>query len=395
MQHAPPARFALALAAVTLIGPLAVHLYLPVVPAIKDAFAVSPGLAELSFSITLATMAVATLVYGSLSDRFGRRPVLLGGLALFLAGSVLSALAPSIAVLIGARLVQAVGAGCSITITRAMARDVYGPDKLVQAIAYLTMAYTLGPMISPPLGGFLLDHLGWRSVFWFAVMAGGAISLAAASILGETRRGGGAGRRSLLREYRALFADPRFSAFVLQSGFCSGTFFSIAAASPFLMEEMLHRSATEYGFLFFAFPGGYCLGNFVSSRLAGRVALERMVLAGSLINLAAVAAQAALIFCGGVSAFAIFGPGAVITFSQGIALPNAQAGAMQTAPELAGTAAGIGVFGQTLLAGVFAELYGLLADGTAVPMLEVSAFAAFLTILCGIVPVLLPARAAA
>jgi len=380
-----------ALAAVSLIGPLAIHLYLPVVPAIQQAFAVAPWLAELSFSITLATMAVATLVYGTLSDRLGRRPVLLWGLGLFLGGSVLSAAAGSIGVLIAARLVQAVGAGCSLTITRAMARDAYGPERLVQAIAYLTMAYTLGPMLAPPLGGFLTDHLGWRAVFWFAVMAGGAITVAAALVLGETRRGSGASGRSLWRDYRALFADPRFSAFVLQSGFCSGTFFALAAASPFLMQDALHRSATEYGFWFFAFPAGYCIGNLVSGRLAGRVAIERMVVTGSLINLGAVAAQAAIMLTGALSALAIFVPGFFITFSQGIALPNAQAGAMQTKPELAGTAAGIGVFCQTLASGVFAELYGLFADGTPVPMLEVAAFAAVITLVCGVVPLFRPA----
>ncbi len=388
---APAARFAVALAAVSLIGPLAIHLYLPVVPDIQRSFGVAAWLAELSFSITLATMAVATLVYGTMSDRFGRRPVLLWGLGLFLAGSALSAVAGSITVLIAGRLVQAVGAGCSITITRAMARDAYGPDRLVQAIAYLTMAYTLGPMIAPPLGGFLVDHFGWRAVFWFALAAGGAISLAAFAVLRETRRGVSVPGRSLLRDYRTLFADARFTAFVLQSGFCSGTFFALAAASPFLMQEQLHRSATEYGFFFFAFPAGYCIGNLVSGRLAGRVAIERMVIVGSLVNLAAVATQASIILLGHLSAPAIFLPGFFITFSQGIALPNAQAGAMQTKPELAGTAAGIGVFCQTLASGVFAELYGLLADGTPAPMLEVAAFAAVLTVICGAVPMLRPA----
>src|SRR5579864_6516734 len=111
MTDGPGVRFALALAAVTLVGPLAVHLYLPVVPEIKAAFAVSDALAEASFSITLATMAAATLVYGSLSDRFGRRRLLLSGLVLFLAGSAISAVAGSISMLIAGRLVQAVGAG--------------------------------------------------------------------------------------------------------------------------------------------------------------------------------------------------------------------------------------------------------------------------------------------
>jgi MFS transporter, DHA1 family, multidrug resistance protein len=350
-----------------------------VVPEIKAAFAVSDALAELSFSITLATMAVATLVYGSLSDRFGRRPMLLSGLALFLAGSLLSALAGTVVVLILGRLVQAIGAGSSITLTRAIARDAYGPDRLVQAIAYLTMAYTLGPMVSPPLGGLLVDHFGWRSVFWFAFIAGGAITVAVGAVLPETRRIVTGARGGILRDYRALFSDRRFTAFVLQSGFMSGTFFAMIAAAPFLMQDRLGRSATEFGFYFFFYPAGYCIGNLISSRLAGRVAIESMVVTGSIINFAAVAAQGAIIFGGGLSPLAIFMPGFFVTFAQGLALPNAQAGAMQAKPTLAGTAAGIGVFCQALGSALFAQLYGMLADGTAVPMIGVATFAAALS----------------
>ena len=388
MTDAPTARFAVTLAAVTLVSPLAVHLYLPVVPAIKTEFGVSDAVAELSFSITLATMAVATLVYGSLSDRFGRRPLLLSGLGLFLAGSVLSALSGSVVTLILGRLVQAVGAGSSITLTRAIARDAYGADRLVKAIAYLTMAYTLGPMLAPIMGGVLVDHFGWRSVFWFAVLAGGAISAAAWVALPETRRPAAGARSGILRDYRMLFADRRFAAYVLQSGFMSGTFFAIAAASPFLMEVQLGRSASAFGFYFFFYPAGYCIGNLISSRLAGRVSIEAMVLTGSLVNLVTVAAQGTIVLAGVLTPLAIFLPGFFVTFAQGLALPNAQAGAMQARPQLAGTAAGIGVFCQTLGSALFAQLYGMLADGTALPMIGVAALGAVLVLAAGVVPIL-------
>lgn len=388
MTDAPGKGFAVVLGAVGLISPLAIHLYLPVVPEIKAAFGVSAALAELSFSVTLATMAVATLVYGSLSDRFGRRPMLLSGLALFLAGSVLSALAGSMIVLIVGRLVQAIGAGSCITLTRAIARDTYGPDRLVRAIAYLTMAYTLGPMVAAPVGGLLVDHFGWRSIFWFAFVAGGAITVAVGRVLPETKRFAIGARGGILRDYRMLFADRRFTAFVLQSGFMSGTFFAMIAAAPFLMQERLGRSATEFGLYFLFYPAGYCIGNLISSRLAGRVSIETMVLMGSLINLASAAGQAAIIIGVALSPLAIFVPGFFVTFGQGLALPNAQAGAMQAKPTLAGTAAGIGVFCQALGSAVFAQLYGMLADGTAVPMIGVAMLAAALSVASGAVPLM-------
>ncbi len=387
--RAPDSRFAAALGAITLIGPLAIHFFVPVVPEIKAAFGISDALAELTFSITLVTMAVSTLGYGTLSDRFGRRPLLISGLTLFLAGSALCALAPTIWVLLAGRLVQALGAGCGVTLTRVMARDAYGPATLVKAIAYLTMAYTLGPMISPPLGGVLVDHFGWRAVFWFALIAGAVLTATALSVLHETRHGErkppGSG---IVRDYARLFGNLRFTAFVLQSGFCSGTFFSIVAASPFLMEDRLGRSATEYGLYFILFPAGYCLGNLISVRVSGRVAIETMVLTGSVLNFVGMAVQAGFILAGVLDPLVIFVPGFFVTFAQGLALPNAQAGAIQVIPALSGTAAGIGVFCQTILSALFVQIYGWTADGTAMPMIVASACAAVLTCITGAIPMI-------
>jgi MFS transporter, DHA1 family, multidrug resistance protein len=220
----------------------------------------------------------------------------------------------------------------------------------------------------------LIDHFGWRSAFWFALVSGIAITAAAYFVLYETRARGEMERSptGILQHYGTLMRDARFLAFVLQSGFQSFMFFAIAAASPFLMKEVLGRTATEYGLYFMCFPLGFCSGNLISSRLSGRVAVEKMVLAGSLVCLAAVAGQAALILSGHLSPAIIFFPGGLMSFGQGLALPNAQAGAIRVRPALAGTAAGLGVFVQMLLSAISAEIYGLFADGTALPMIAVS-----------------------
>ena len=375
----------LALASISLIGPLAVHLFMPVIPAVKIALGLSEAMAQLTFSIALFSMAFATLIYGSLSDRYGRRPVLLSGLCLFLAGSAISAVASSIGVLVVGRLVQAVGAGCGITLVRAIAQDVYGPARLVKAIAYLTMAYTIGPMISPMVGGVLIDAFGWRSVFGFALGAGGLIALGAYLAVFESRppspatRGGG----NVLRNYRTLLRHPRFAAFVLQSGFCTGSFLVAATAASGLMKELLHRPSAEFGIYFLLFPFGFLSGNFITSRIGNRVANESMVLAGSILSLAAVTAQASLLLSGHVTPLTLFAPGFFITMAQGLSLSYAQAGAMAINPKLAGTAAGMGVFTQNFVGAMFAQLYGLLADGTPGPLVEAAATSAVLGLVVG------------
>jgi MFS transporter, DHA1 family, multidrug resistance protein len=383
--------FAVALACISLISPLAVHLFMPVIPAVKIALGLSDSVAQLTFSIALFSMAFATLFYGSLSDRFGRRPVLLSGLCLFLAGSAISAVANSVVVLVLGRLVQALGAGCGITLVRAIAQDVYGAARLVKAIAYLTMAYTLGPMVAPLVGGVLVDALGWRSVFGFALLAGGAITLAAYLAVFESRRPSSATAISgnVLQNYWALLRHPRFTAFVLQTGFCSGTFLVVATAASSLMKEMLHRPAAEYGLYFLMFPFGFLFGSFITSRIGNRAANESMVLAGSLLSLAAVVAQAVLLLSGHLTPLTLFAPGFFMSMAQGLSMSYAQAGAMALNPKLAGTAAGMGVFTHNFVGALFAQLYGTLADGTPGPLVQATATSAFLGLAAGGLPFLI------
>jgi DHA1 family bicyclomycin/chloramphenicol resistance-like MFS transporter len=395
MARKPGPIFALALASISLIGPLCVHIFLPVLPALKGSLGVSEAVAQATFSIALFGMSIATLVYGTLSDRLGRRPVLLSGLALFLLGSALSLVAPGIEVLIVARLLQAVGAACGVTLVRSIARDAYGPDKLVQALAYLTMFYTLGPMIAPIAGGILVDTLGWRSVFGFALAGGLLITFGAWFVVYETQPPqSGQVHGSILSGYASLFSHMRFCAFVFQTGFSTGAFMVSATTASYLMKDTLDRSATDFGLWFLAFPFGFFSGNFVSSRIANRVTIETMVLMGSSLSFASVAAEAVLLGSGYVTPAAIFLPGFFLTFSQGISMPYAQAGAMAINPRLAGTAAGVGVCLQNLLGAITTQAYGFIADGTVTPIAITAGASGFMTMVCGAIPYIAKLRTA-
>ncbi len=394
MRRVPNRRFLVTLASISLIGPLAIHMFLPAMPVIKSVFAISDALVGLTYSAALLVMAVSTLMYGSLSDRYGRRPVLLTGLFLFTLGSGVSAIADSVSGLMAGRVIQALGAGCGVTLARAIARDAYGTEGLVKVIAYLTMAYTLGPMLATLFGGMLIDMAGWRSLFWIAAIAGVLITTASCAVLYETHPKDDRQRKpsGFLQDYVALFSHARFTAFVLQTGFSSGLFYAMGAAASFLMKDVLGRSATEFGFYFMAFPIGFFLGNLLSSRVSQRFGIENMVLAGSVINFLAIVLQSASILAGHLSPLVIFIPGFLITFGQGMALPNAQVGAMRVIPSLSGTAAGVGVFFQAFLGAVFAQIYSLLADGTPMPMVVTVLTGAILTLAAGVIPFVLKKR---
>ncbi len=382
--------FIFVLGAVSILAPLVIHMFYPATPAVKQAFQVSDSLVGLTASIPLFVIAFFTLVYGSLSDRHGRRRVLLAGLILFVLGSGLSAAAPSIWALIAGRFLQAAGAACGMTLARAIARDIYGPDRLVKMLSYLLMAYALGPMITTPLGGFIADQLGWRSVLIFAGGIGVIVVMMVYFNISESLEPTAAktARSSFVSDCKTLLRNANFTAYVLQSGFCSGAFFTLLGSAAFLMIEYLDRPASEYGLYFLFFPAGYWIGNFISSRLGGRIDIDIMVVAGSTIALFTAVALAALMVSGLVTPLSIFIPGFFITLAQGMALPNAQAGALQVSRNLAGTASGIGTFMQFFWAAAFTQLYGLLADGTPIPTVITVSVAAGLSFAAGSVPFL-------
>jgi DHA1 family bicyclomycin/chloramphenicol resistance-like MFS transporter len=373
------------LAVLALLGPFAVHLFFPVIPVVKMNFGLSDALAQLTFSIGVFAMALSTLAYGTFGDRYGRRPALLVGLLLFLAGSMISAFAWSFPALLAGRVLQSVGAGCGITLARAIARDVYGPAVLVKAIAYLTMFYALGALVAPGVGGILIDYAGWRSIFLLVSAIALCITLLAFFVVPETGRplrssdsSGG------LANFLELFRFPHFCALVIHTGCSSGVFLIVATASSSLMKEALHRSATEFGLYFALVPLGFVIGTIISSRVGNRAPVERMILIGGSLGVAAVAVQSILLMTGHFVPLVLFLPGTFITMAQGISLPFAQAGAMATIPRLAGTAAGIGVFAQNFLGAGFAQIYGFFADGTAMPMMVMTAIAASLSLLTAI-----------
>jgi DHA1 family bicyclomycin/chloramphenicol resistance-like MFS transporter len=362
--------FLVVLVGATALGPLAIQIFLPSLPAIQADLQVSGSLAQLVFSLSAGAIAVSMLVYGPVSDRFGRRPTLVAGLILYLIGSLVSTFAPNIAVLILGRMIQAVGGAAPLTLTRTIIRDLYGRERSASMIAYITMAMVIAPMLAPAIGGYLNDWIGWRANFAFCGLVGVLVTALVITGLPEThhQRVGIPGLAGMFATFGQLLRNPAFCGFALQSAFCLASFFSFAAAAPYVVIVVMERSASAYGLFFIVISLAFMLGNFVAGRISERVGVERMVVIGSsLAVLATLSCLLAITLFGWVP-WALFGPCILLAIGNGFSVPNAMAGAISVEPRAAGAASGLAGFLQMLTAAVFAQLSGMWQNGTPFPM---------------------------
>ena len=374
----PPAWLIAVLASVTATGPLAMQIFLPALPAIQHTFGVSAGTAQLTLSTSMLAIAVATLAYGSLSDRFGRRPVMLAGLVVFVVGSLICTVAPTIETLILGRVIQGAGGAAGMVIARAIARDLYGVGRAASVIARLTMIMVIAPMVAPAIGGVISDTLHWRGIFAAVTLAGLVILGTTIVLLGESNEQ----RRQtetpidLLRGFARLLRSPRFSVMALFPAFSSVVFFSFISGAPYVMVSILDRPATEYGLYFVLIAGGFMLGNFLTVRASERGGLVRMMTTGTVMLCAGVAGTAAFVAIGWLNPLTLFLPMAFGQIGQGMAMPNAQAAVINLAPHRAGTASAVTSFLQMMAAGAAIQLVGTLQNGTAWPLVLITAFGA-------------------
>ncbi len=349
------------LTAMVALGPISTDLYLPSLPAIGAAFGVSNAEVQLTLSVFLAGFAVSQLVYGPLSDRFGRRPVILGGLALYLLATIVCAFAGSIEVLILARFLQALGACVGPVLGRAVVRDIYGRERAARMLSYMGMAMALAPAFGPILGGFLEVWFGWRANF--AALAAFAVATLAGALvtLPETNRwkSPDATRPGhLLATYLGLLRHRSYIGYVLVTACTYAGIFSFISGSAFVLIGLLGLSPDVYGFCFAAIVVGYMAGTFLSGRLTLALGLERMVQLGTAVQVAGGAAGLGLLLLDGVTLAGIVLPVVVFMLGTGLAMPNAQAGAIGPFPRAAGSASALLGFFQMGLAALIGIAVG-------------------------------------
>lgn len=375
------------LALLVALGPVSTDLYLPSLPGLVRDFGTDVAEVQLTLSVFLAGLAGGQLVYGPLSDRYGRRPVLLGGLAIYAVATVICALAPSMPVLIGARLLQAVGACAGPVVGRAVVRDVHGREGAARVLSYMSAAMALAPAVGPILGGFLEVWFGWQAnfvallVYGLAGLAGTLLllpetHLAREEVSGQLPR--------ILVNYGALARHPAFLGYALSVAFAYSGIFSFISGSSFVLVDVIGLPPDEYGFCFAAIVVGYIAGTITGARITRRLGISRMVLLGASVAVAGGLVLAGLAWfarplgldAGYAGAAAVVLPMMLFMTGVGLVMPNATAGAIGPFPQMAGTASALVGFMQMTMAALVGIVIGHIHDGTARPMTSAIALAA-------------------
>jgi MFS transporter, DHA1 family, multidrug resistance protein len=366
------------------LGPLATDLYLPSLPSIGIAFGRSVADIQLTLSVYIAGFAVSQLFSGPLSDRFGRRPVMLIGFAIFLAASVLAAFAPSLEVLLAARFLQAIGACAGPVIGRAVVRDIYGPARAAKVFSYMATAWALAPAIGPIIGGVLETLLNWRASFW----ALAAVSLFLLLVMGlrqpETNhhRDPTATRpRRILGNFATLIGHRSYIGHALMASFAYAGIFSFISGSSFLLIDVVGLSPAAYGFAFAAVVLGYMVGTFTSGRIGHRLGSARLLGLGVLCTCLGGATGLVLALTVTPGVVSILIPMTIYLVGCGLMMPTAMAGALRYYPRMAGAASSLLGCLQMSIAALVGIAVGHLHDGTAVPMTGMIAAAALAILL--------------
>ncbi len=353
------------------LQPLSTDMYLPSLPAIGAYFGASPMAVQATLSVFIAVFAFAQLLVGPMSDRFGRRPMVLGGLTLFLAASMAGAAAPTLDWLVAARFFQALGVCCTVLCARAIMRDLYEPAAgarvMARAMGWMT-AYTL---LGPVAGGLLQAQFGWRAAF-FVLMAASALMMAGAlRTLPETNRhlNPAATRpRALLANYLQIIRHREFIAFTVPVIGSYGCLFSFISGSAYVLIGVLGVPPALYGLAFGFVTVGFLGGTLIARRLQPRAGIRATVIAGAFLLAAAGLAMAALAAAGVQTVAAVIGPAFVALMAHGLISPTCQVGAIAAFPRSAGAAAALVGFSMHLAAAAIGWWVGASHDGSTLPL---------------------------
>ena len=317
-----------------------VNIFLPSLTNMAAAFEVEYSVVSLSLAAYAAVSAVLQIVLGPLSDRYGRRPVILLGVAIFVVASVGCIVARDIETFLAWRMVQAVIAP-TYAVALAAIRDTTAPREAASRIGYLATAWALAPMLGPSFGGLLDEAFGWQASFWFLSLFGAVVLVLCWFDFAETNRNRSKSVVEQFRSYPIVLKSKRFWAYSLCMAFSLGTFFAFLAGAPLAAVAVFDLSPAMLGVGIGSITAGFMFGSFLSGRYAGRLAPMTMILTGRVLACAGLLAGLGLYIAGVDHVLALFGPCMLVGVSNGLTLPSANVGAISVRPQLTGSAAGL------------------------------------------------------
>ncbi|MHC0053862.1 multidrug effflux MFS transporter [Actibacterium sp. D379-3] len=320
---------------------LSMNIFLPSLPNMTAYFGTDYRLMQLSVALYLGVNAVLQIFIGPLSDRYGRRPVLLGSVVVFLLATLGCLFAPNVHVFLAFRMAQAVIV-TGMVLSRAVVRDMVPQAEAASMIGYVTMGMSMVPMVSPAIGGVLDEAFGWKANFAVLLLAGSALLALIWADLGETAPRRKTSLIAQLRETPELIRSRRFWGYALTSAFAAGTFFAFVGGAPFVGTEVFGLSPSALGLYFGMSALGYLVGNFLSGRFSVRIGINRMILGGAILLVAGLLVSLLLFVLGATHPFSFFGLVTFVGMGNGMIMPNATSGMLSVRPSLAGTASGFG-----------------------------------------------------
>lgn len=367
----PPGLVVVILATLLGIQPVTTDLYLPALPTLTGSFSAPMSHAQLTLSALLLAFGVSQLVWGPLSDRFGRRPILLCGLAAYLIAAIASALAPSMLQLIVWRTVQGAAMGAVVMCARALVRDLYLPQDGARIMSKGLSGLGALACISAPVGGLLAQHYGWRAAL-LAVAVFGAAALALVvlrfkeTLIAQNPRA--LEPATLFKTWRSILSNPAFLAFSALSAASYGGLFTFLASSSFVFITLLGLSKTQFGMVMFFTSISYVTGTFVCRRLLLRFSVQQTTAIAAYISLGGGTLMGALAWAGVVNVWAILLPLGLFMVGHGIHQPCGQSGAIGPFPKSAGAASAMNGFFMMVVAFGIGSWLGLRMDGTVLPL---------------------------
>jgi len=329
------------LVAMTGVAPISLYLLVPALPKLAATFGRDISIAQMTVSLYMVGIACSQIIMGPLSDKFGRRPVLLAGLGLMVAASAACIFAESLPQLIAARFLQALGGATGMVVSRAIIRDLYSRERISSMISLVIAVMMIAQMLSPLTGGLIETAFGWRAIFYFITAGSLAIAVAIALALPETR-----GDRSAAVGFRGdvgnLLTSRAFIGYVLCQVLASQIIFAFAGGGPYIVVTQMGRSSAEYGAWFATTGLAYLIGNLCCVRFAPRHRLDKLIWFGLALQLAGTSLNLVWSLTGfhhHAPAW-LFGTQMIVMFANAFVMSNSAAGAISVRPEAAGTASG-------------------------------------------------------